>query len=132
MSVNGIGPACVLCSDKNIHAAAVAVPVIVVPVIGYPAPLYLRFKGALCRPHVHAFNMETFVNHYGPQWYEMAADHLRSVRKPAINPFPDDPSFKWEDFIIDPNFEAVPKEECFIQFWAVETLAAKGAHKSIV
>lgn len=122
---------CCLCSEQGIHRPGIAVPAIVVPIKRWPIPWYLRFRGALCRQHTCAFTIKTFTDHFGPDWYELAADALRARRAPAKNPFPDDPSFKWEEFIIDPKFDPVAKEECYVQFWEPKTLAAKGGRQKL-
>lgn len=123
--------ACCICEEKGIRRLGIAVPAIVVPIVGYPVPLYLQFKGAICHAHTAAFTLTTFADHFGPEWYNLAADHLRSIRKPAVNPYPHDPDFKFEEWIINPNWEPAPKEQCFIQFWEPQTLAAKGAHQTL-
>ena len=79
--------ACCLCIEQGVRRLAVSVPVIVVPVVDYPIPLYLQFRGALCHAHTAAFTINQFTDHLG-SWYEMAADHIRAQRKPAANPFP--------------------------------------------
>lgn len=126
-------PLCCLCSEQGRNRLGVAVPALVVPVLNYPVPLYLRFRGALCQEHRSSFTLNTFAQHFGPEWYELAADHLRAVKKPAVNPYPNDASFtaNWESFIINPNFEPAPKEQCYVQFWAVGSLAAKAAHQTL-
>lgn len=132
MSDSVIGPyLCCICIEQGINRPGYCVPAIVVPIVQYPIPLYIRFRGAICRQHSASFNLKTFADHFGPQWYELAADHLRSLRKPAVNPYPNDPDFKFEDWIINPNFEPYPKEQCFVQFWGVGTLAAKGARQKL-
>lgn len=103
---------------------AICTPVIVLPIKGYPVPVYMQSKECLCQLCANAFDLRK-VN---PGWYEAACDHLRSIKKPAENPFPNDPSFKWDEFIIRPDWEPAPREECEVQFWAIRTLAAKGAH----
>lgn len=109
---------------------AVCTPVVYVPIRNWPVPLYLQYKGALCDQCACAFNINKFTDWNG-SWYDMACDHLRSIRKPAVNPFPDDKDFSWEEFIIKPDWEPAPKEECTLHFWRLETLAAKGAHVDI-
>lgn len=121
---------CCLCADQGIKRLGISVPAIVVPVVGYPIPYYLRFRGALCHAHTAAFTIEKFTDYFG-SWYDLAGDHLRSMRKPAVNPYPNDPSFDWEAFIINPNFEPVPKDQCYVQFWEARCLAAKGARQTL-
>lgn len=116
---------CIECAATGKRSEGMGVPVIYIPIKRWPLPMYLQYKGALCQKHLAAFSLAKFTDYLG-SWYDMAADHLRSHRVPAKNPFPDDPSFKWEDFIIDPKFEPVPQEQCFVKFWKPETLAAKG------
>jgi len=106
------------------------VPVIYVPIINWPTPWYLRFRGGLCHNCTCAFTIEKFGDYFG-SWYDMAGDKLRAMKKPAVNPFPDDPNFKWEEFIINPNWEPAPIEQCVLKFWKPETLAAKGASQKI-
>lgn len=105
----------------------VCTPVMVVPIKRWPQPLYLQYKGTLCNRCAFVFTMKDYTDYDG-SWYDAAADALRSYRPPAVNPFPGDPSFKWEDFKLNPNYEPVPREQCVLQFWKVETLAAKSAH----
>lgn len=121
---------CCICEEHGIRRLGISVPAIVVPVVGYPIPFYLRFRGALCHAHTASFTIEKFTDYFGA-WYDMAGDHLRSVRKPAVNPFPDDRNFKWDEFTINPNFEPAPKDQCFVQFWLPQTLAAKGAKQKL-
>lgn len=119
-------------------AVGVAIPVMVVPIIyrlakypqrvlHWPQPLYLQYKGPLCAAHARAFTMRDYNDYCGgPGWYEMVGDHLRSHKKPAKNPFPNDPTFEWEEWIINPNWEPAPVEECKLQLWDVKTLYARG------
>ena len=117
---------CLRCSEIGRINPGVAVPVMAIPIVNWPgAPAYLQFKGCLCKSHTLAFTMSDFANHMG-DWYDYVSDLLRATRKPAVNPFPNNPSFKWEDFIVNPNFEPVPREQCRLEFWRPETLAAKG------
>ena len=118
-------PVCVGCNKRE----GIAVPVVIVPILNYPQPTYLRYKGALCNQCASAFTMRKFEDEESG-WYEAACDRLRSIRKPAANPFPNDPSFKFEEFIIKPDWEPAPKEQCRVVFWKPETLAAKGARAS--
>ena len=104
----------------------ICTPVVVIALKNYPIPGYLQFKGVLCRECAAAFTLKTFTAYDG-EWYDRFCDHIKSIKKPATNPFPDEPSFKWEEFIIKPNWEPVPKEQCEIQFWKAGTLAAKSA-----
>ncbi len=122
---------CRLCAERGLRRLGIAVPVIMVPVMGYPIPYYLRFNGALCHAHTASFTLAKFAEIYGPEWYEVAADGLRATRKPATNPFPDDPDFHWESFILNPNFEPAPKNQCRVIFWEPQTLATKGAHQKL-
>ena len=105
----------------------ICTPVMVIPIKDYPVPMYLQFKGELCQQCANSFTIRKYTDWDG-SWYTMACDHLRSTAKPATNPFPNDPSFKWEEFIIKPDWEPAPMSECCLQFWSTRTLAAKGAH----
>jgi hypothetical protein len=67
--------------------------------------------------------MDKFTDYQGA-WHDAICDHLRGMKKPAVNPFPNDPSFKWEEFIINPDWEPSPKAECHLQFWSLEKLMA--------
>lgn len=119
---------CCLCAEKHppVRTLGISVPAIVVPIVGWPVPLYLQFRGALCHSHTASFTLAKFTDYYGA-WYDMVGDQLRDMRKPAVNPFPDDPNFKWSEFIINPRWEPVPIAECYVQFWDPKSLAAKGA-----
>lgn len=109
---------------------AVCTPVMVVPIKHWPFPAYLQYKGALCNQCALAFNINKFTDWNG-SWYDMICDEIRAYTKPATNPFPGDANFKWEEFKLSPNYEPAPKDECHLQFWRLETLAAKGMHQRI-
>lgn len=131
LECNGlIVPACCLCADHGKRVVGVAVPVVMVPLKNWPIPGYLVFRGALCREHTVAFSLSTFTDWNG-SWYEMFCDDLRAIRKPATNPFPDDPNFKWDEFIITPDWEPAAKSECEVKFWDPGSLAAKGMRQRL-
>jgi hypothetical protein len=115
------------CNQPLCRNQAICIPVMVVPIKGWPVPLYLQYKGGLCNNCAAAFNINKFTDWDG-SWYDMACDTLRSYRKPAINPFPGLADFKWEDHILNPEFDPEPKDKCYIQFWKLETLKATGMH----
>lgn len=120
----------ITCSECK-KREGICTPVVYVPIKLYPTPLYMQYRGVLCQQCANVFTLKRFTEMYGAvDWYTVACDQLRSVRKPAANPYPDDPSFKWEEFILNPNWEPAPREECTIKFWRRETLAAKGAHQT--
>jgi len=104
----------------------VCVPAIEVPIVNWPVPAYMMLHGPLCRECAMAFSLAKFTDYEG-SWYDRIADELRAVRKPAVNPYPDDPSFRWDYHIINPNFEPVPRDQCKLQFWTLESVFAKGA-----
>lgn len=108
----------------------VCTPVMVIPILNWPQPMYMQFKGTLCNQCAYTFTLKDYTDYDG-SWYDAAGDALRSYRPPAQNPFPDDPNFKWEAFKLNPNFQPVPREQCTLQFWKAETLAAKSAHVRI-
>lgn len=124
---------CCKCDKRE----GVCTPVVVVPVLvatvpprRWPVPLYLQYKGTLCNRCAFTFTMADYEGAMGG-WYEVAGDSLRSYKPPAKNPFPDDDTFKWEAFKLDPKFTPAPKDQCVVQFWAAKTLAAKSAHQRI-
>lgn len=121
---------CCICEESGRRVLGISVPAIVVPIINWPIPFYLRFRGALCHSHTAAFDINKFTDYYGA-WYDLIGDQMRSMRKPAANPYPNDPNFNWEAFIINPNWEPAPKEQCYVQFWDPSVLGAKGAHGKI-
>lgn len=106
------------------------VPTMVIPIRNYPVPVYLQLRGPLCAAHAAGFDMNQFCDYMG-SWYDMVADHLRDTAKPAVNPFPDDPSFDWEAFIVYPGWEIAPEAECRLEMWDVKTLAAKGMRQRV-
>jgi len=117
---------CTRCNRRE----GIAVPVMLVPIRNWPIPAYVQFKGALCQQCANTFTPAWFTS-MERDWYTAVCDHLRSIAKPATNPFPGDSSFKWEEFIIKPGWEPAPEEECILQFWSVKSLEAKGAHQHI-
>lgn len=117
---------CINCNKAD----GICTPVMTVPVRNYPLPLYLQFRGTICQKCANGFTMKTYTDYMG-SWYDMACDHLRSVKKPAVNPYPNDPDFKWEEFIIKPDWEPVPMEECVLKFWRKKSLAAKSMTQSL-
>lgn len=123
---------CVLCLEKAhpVKKAAISVPVVVVPILNWPVPFYLQFRGGLCYEHTMAFDLNKFTDYFGA-WYDLAGDTLRSAAKPAVNPFLDNPNFKWESWIIDPKWEPAPKDQCEIKFWKPSCLDAKGASATL-
>lgn len=124
---------CRSCTD-----AAVKVPVVEVPIRDYPQPVRLVAGFGLCERHAAAFTMREWddvadVTGKGGGWYEMVADQLRGRRKPASNPFPEDPSFKWEEWIIDPNWHAAAKDQCLVKFYSVAVLqGSRGMHQPLL
>jgi hypothetical protein len=112
------------------YRQGIATPVMVVPIRQWPVPAYVQLKGALCQQCCNAFSMKQFTDIEG-DWYTAVCDHLRSVAKPAVNPYPNDPDFDWEYHVLRPDWEPAPMVECVLQFWKVETLAAKGMSQRV-
>lgn len=105
-----------LCRNRPI-----CVPVVTIPIRNWPIPMYTLLRGALCDSCRKAFSLEKFTDYMG-SWYDSACDQLRARRKPAKNPFPDDPEFKWEEFIIDPHWDPAPMVECTLAMWRLEAV----------
>lgn len=122
---------------------AVCVPVIVVPVSAkmngkrfpLPTPLYLLFKGGLCNNCAYSFSLDKWTDYEG-SWYDFAGDGLREYRKIAKDPFPPgDPDrpedWSWEVFVLNPDYEPAPKEQCTLKFWNIKALQAQKAEVNL-
>lgn len=115
------------CERRICGKEGVVIPTMVIPIKNHPLPVYMQARFALCRDHALAFTMREYDDIAGRQgWYEAAADMIRARKKPAVNPFPNDPNFQFRPFIVTPNWEPVPKEQCYIIFQDVRVLDAKG------
>lgn len=106
---------------KHCIREAVKVPVVIIPIVGWPTPVKLQARFALCVQHTAAFTLNDWTDFAGG-WYEMVCDQLREKRKPAENPYPDDPDFKWEEWIIDPNWHAAPRDQCRVEMYDIAVL----------
>lgn len=116
---------------KECAMLATKVPVVEVPIVGYPLPVRLQAKFGLCDRHAAAFNLNKYTDFAGA-WYEMVCDQLRMIKKPAVNPYPEDPSFRWEEWIIDPDWHAAPKAECRLMMWDIRILqGSKGMKQKL-
>ena len=118
------------CYTPMCRREPICVPVMVIPIKNYPLPAYSQLRGALCHQCAAAFNINKFTDYQG-SWYVHVCDYLRDLKKPAVNPFPTVPTFKGEDFIIEPNWEPAKIEDCYLQLWKLETLVAKGMRQKL-
>lgn len=109
---------------------SVCTPVVEIPIKNTPRRMRLQATFGLCNQCAFAFTLNKFTDYDGA-WYDMACDQLRAYRVAGKNPFPDDPDFNFQEFLINPDYDPVPKEQCVLKFWRIETLMAKGMSERI-